>query len=68
MRDVYTEINRTKHLNLNVDDLPVKVQKIFQIAQNEVLDSDTFLRKSGLTPKDFDDGLEKLKFWLRKMI
>jgi hypothetical protein len=68
MRDVYTEINRTKHLNLNVDDLPLKVQKIFQIAQNEVLDADSLLRKSGLSPKDFDDGLEKLKFWLRKMI
>jgi hypothetical protein len=33
----------------------------------ENLDSTALLRKTGLNPKEFDDTLERLKFFLKKI-
>jgi hypothetical protein len=64
--DVYKEFERLKNHDFSIEDLSPKVQKIFHVMKSEKLDSTGLLRKIGLNPKDFDDGLERLKFWLRK--
>lgn len=67
--DVYKEIERLKYKN----QLPgyfegtEKGEKIFSVMRVEFLDSHALFKKSGLGAKDFDDHLEKLKFWLRKL-
>ncbi len=66
IQDVYKEFDRLKNKNLDQNELSEKVQKIFLIMRNEKLDSEELFRKTGLGAKDFDDGLERLKFWLRK--
>jgi hypothetical protein len=43
-----------------------KTKKLFFVMREEDLDSDGLLRKSGMNAKDFDDYLEKLKFYLKK--
>jgi hypothetical protein len=64
--DVYTELDRLKGASLDSGDLSPKVQTIFHVMRASKLDSTQLLRAIGLNPKDFDDGLERLKFWLRK--
>lgn len=64
--DVYKEIERTKSLRLELEELSLKVQKIYKVMMEEKLYGEELLKASGLNPKDFDDGLERLKFWLRK--
>jgi hypothetical protein len=68
--DVYQEMNRLKASGktslLNISDLSEKVQSIYHALGTERLDATSLLRKTKLNPKDFDDGLERLKFWLRK--
>ena len=66
IQDVYKEFDRLKNKELDQKDLSEKVQKIFLIMRNDKLDSEELVRKTGLGAKDFDDGLERLKFWLRK--
>jgi hypothetical protein len=68
--DVYQEIKKLKSEKRlpNWQDFPEeKAKKLFYVMSQEHLDSATLYTKSGLTPKDFDDFLEKLKFWLRKI-
>jgi hypothetical protein len=64
--DVYRELSRLQGHPLPIDELGEKVIKIYEIMFSYKLDSLSILRKSGLNPKDFDDGLERLKFFLRK--
>jgi hypothetical protein len=64
--DVYKELSRLDGSSLTPGDLSPKVQKIYQVMTGEKLDSTQLLRKVGLNAKDFDDGLERLKFWLKK--
>ncbi len=66
IRDVYSELDRLKNHDIVIEELSPKVQKIFQIMRVERLDASSLLKKVGLNPKELDDGLERLKFWLRK--
>lgn len=72
--DVYKEIDRLGAANklFSVEELisaqSEKVQKLFSMMRGEKLDANTLLKKSGLIPKDFGDFLERLKFFLRKII
>lgn len=66
VQDVYSELLRLGNEKISIEELPVKVQKIFQVIKEEKLDSQSLFLKTGLNPKDFDDGLEKLKFWLKR--
>lgn len=66
IRDVYIEIDRLKNHLPNPDELSDKVKKIYTVACAEKLNSNDFFSKVGLNAKEFDDGLERLKFWLRK--
>jgi hypothetical protein len=66
IQDVYKEFDRLKNKDLDQSELSEKVQKIFQIMRNDLLEGEELFRKTGLGAKDFDDGLERLKFWLRK--
>ena len=66
IQDVYKEFDRLKNKDLDQSELSEKVQKIFQIMRNDLLEGEEIFRKTGLGAKDFDDGLERLKFWLRK--
>lgn len=66
--DVYKELNRLKGVPVNPEGLPPKIIKIFAVIEAEPkLDADSLLRKTALNAKDLDDGLERLKFWLRKI-
>jgi hypothetical protein len=66
IRDVYREIERLKGRAPEGTDLSLKVKRIYSVMREEHLPADELLRKSSLNAKDFDDGLESLKFWLRK--
>jgi hypothetical protein len=70
IEDVYQEMARLtgsgKISELNISEVSEKVQSIFQALETERLDASLLLRRTRLNPKDFDDGLERLKFWLRK--
>ncbi|WP_408095789.1 hypothetical protein ACJVC5_12155 [Peredibacter sp. HCB2-198] len=65
--DVYKELDRLRGFAVPVDDLGEKPRRIYEAMKNEKLDSTGLFKKSGLIPKDFDDGLERLKFFLRKL-
>ncbi|HXH76831.1 MAG TPA: hypothetical protein VNJ08_17815 [Bacteriovoracaceae bacterium] len=71
--DVYKEIDRLKTSKQiynaieQATSLPEKTQKILTIASKDLLDSITLLKRTGLNPKDFDDNLERLKFFLKKI-
>lgn len=65
--DVYKELDRLKGYAIPESDLGEKPRRIYEAMKNERLDSTSLFRKSGLIPKDFDDGLERLKFFLRKL-
>ena len=64
--DVYRELNRLNGRNLDIHQLSEKARLIYQCATSVKLDSTELFKKSGLSPKDFDDNLERLKFWLKK--
>lgn len=64
--DVYKEFARLQGQEIPIVDLSAKVKKIYDVMSTSHLDSLTILRRSGLNAKDFDDGLERLKFYLRK--
>jgi hypothetical protein len=71
-QDVRDEISRIKTNNLwsrtqtEVTDQSSKIQHIFH-ALNEETDPALVFQKAGLNPKDFGDGLERLKFILKKI-
>lgn len=64
--DVYKEIDRLKGTDVDISELSHKVQKVYLVMKEQRLDSTQLIKAIGLNPKDFDDGLERLKFWLRK--
>lgn len=72
--DVYREFDRIKAGSLlmnalsGLQDKSEKLKKIFFVMREERLDADALLSKTGLGAKDFDDHLEKLKFYLRKIV
>jgi hypothetical protein len=45
-----------------------KLKKTFFAIKDEKLDASSLLKKSGLNAKDFDDNLERLKFFLKKIV
>lgn len=66
IQDVYKEIQRLSGKDINPDGLPPKIIKILEVMKAEQLNADQLLRKCALGAKEFDDGLERLKFWLRR--
>lgn len=66
VQDIYQELNRLEGNKLDVDELPEKAQRIFNVMRVHKSNSSELFSLVGLNPKDFDDYLEKLKFWLRK--
>lgn len=67
VRDVYLEIERLRGHEINLEGQSEKLKKIFLVMSAEKLDSSALLRKTGLNAKEFDDTLERLKFWLKKI-
>lgn len=67
MVDIYKELDRLKGVPIDTESLSEKAKKIYLVMKDERLDSSTLFVKSGLIPKDFDDSLERLKFWLKKI-
>ena len=69
--DVYKELDRLKAegktADIRLDDQSEKLKKIFFVMSAEKLDSSALLRKTGLGAKEFDDTLERLKFFLKKI-
>lgn len=65
--DVYKEVDRVKENEIDFKDFNPKLVKLYDAMKSEKLDSVTLFRRSQLNAKDFDDGLEKLKFFLRKI-
>lgn len=65
--DVYKEVDRLKESDVDFKDLNPKLVQLFEVMKRDRLDSMSLFRRSGLNAKDFDDGLEKLKFFLRKI-
>ena len=70
--DVYKELDRlTERMHFvheQMDSQPEKTRKTFLAMKDEKLDASALLRKSGLNAKDFDDNLERLKFFLKRII
>lgn len=66
IRDVYKELDRLKSVDLA--ESSEKMKKIYSVMIGEKDDdASSLLRKTGLGAKDFDDHLEKLKFFLKKI-
>lgn len=72
--DVYKEIDRlnsTNRIFFAVEQMETqseKLQKLFSAMKTEKLGANTLLKKSTLIPKDFGDYLERLKFFLKKIV
>lgn len=72
--DVYKELDRVinsqlfSHVSSQMEQQSEKLQKTFHAMKEERLDATMLLRKSGLNAKDFDDNLERLKFFLKKIV
>lgn len=65
--DVYKEFDRVKGKELPFEELSEKVFAIYAVMRHErIEDGNELLKRVGLNAKDFDDGLERLKFWIRK--
>lgn len=65
--DVYKEFDRVKGKELPFEELSEKVFAIYAVMRHErIEDGSELLKRVGLNAKDLDDGLERLKFWLRK--
>jgi hypothetical protein len=69
VRDIYTELARldNNHVEVDVNLLSEKAQRIFQVMKKEKLDAQGIYKKSGLIAKDFDDNMERVKFFLKKI-
>lgn len=65
--DVNKEFERLKNKELPFEELSEKVFSIYAVLRHErIHDNTDLLKRVGLNAKDLDDGLERLKFWLRK--
>jgi hypothetical protein len=65
VHDIYRELQRLT--DPDGSPLPEKTQKLLKIMSEKDLDSSQIFKTSGLIPKDFEDHLEKLKFFLKKL-
>jgi hypothetical protein len=65
--DVYKEVDRLKDVAFDFGSLNPKLISLFEVMKADRLDSMNLFRRSNLNAKDFDDGLERLKFFLRKI-
>ena len=68
--EIYNELKRLEvsgKLPLLGEDLPDKTKKLLSVMQTDYFTSEDLLKITSLHPKDFDDHLEKLKFYLRKV-
>lgn len=68
--EIYNELKRLEvagKLPIIATDLPEKAQKLLAVMQTDYFNASDLLRLTSLHPKDFDDHLEKLKFYLRKV-
>ena len=64
---VGSELKRLEGVSLPLQELPEKIRTIYDVMiSEEEKDASYLLSKTGLNAKDFDDGLERLKFWLKK--
>jgi hypothetical protein len=64
---VGNELKRLEGVSLPLHELPEKVRKIYDVMiSEEEKDASYLLGRTGLNAKDFDDGLERLKFWLKR--
>lgn len=75
IRDVSRELQRLHHadkmglaLQALAQQPSEKLAKLFGAFSLGEVDASVLLKKSGLNPKDFDDHLERLKFFLRKLV
>lgn len=72
--DVYKELDRLKNSDKlpdvahGIEAQPEKTKITYKAMLGDRLDASLLLRKSGLNAKDFDDNLERLKFYLKKII
>lgn len=67
IQDVYKEFDRVKGKELPFEELSEKVFAIYAVMRHErIEDGSELLKRVGLNAKDLDDGLERLKFWIRK--
>ena len=68
IQDVIKELQRLEAASVAewVKELPEKTQTVYQALLEESSDASALLKKSGLNAKDFDDNLERLKFFLKK--
>jgi hypothetical protein len=65
--DVYREIDRLEG-QVVVANMTERQQKIFLPLKQHRPDALNLLKLSGLNPKDFGDGLESLKFFLKRQV
>jgi hypothetical protein len=68
--DVYQEITRLQKshkLPLWQNVIHQGQKKLLYVMSDHYLDPATLFIKSGLNPKEFDDTMEKLKFWLKSI-
>jgi hypothetical protein len=65
--DIYREIDRLEGQVL-LANMTERQQRIFVPLQKHRPDSLNLLKLSGLNPKDFGDGLESLKFFLKRQV
>jgi len=72
--DVYKELERLRNsakwqeVTQGMEAQPEKTRMAYSAMLDDKLDASLLLRKSGLNAKDFDDNLERLKFYLKKII
>lgn len=73
IEDVYQQIKRLssaddmKQVAAAMETQPEKIKKIFYTMLTEKLDAGTLFRMIGQNAKEFDDNLERLKFFLKKI-
>ena len=66
--DVYRELDRLKDDPPSLELVPEKLRKLlFSMKEERLMDQSLLFQRCGLNAKDFDDGLERLKFLLKKM-
>ncbi len=67
--DIYKELDRLSPevIGQHLGGQSEKLLKAYDALKDERLDASMLLRKSGLNAKDFDDNLERLKFFLRRI-
>lgn len=67
--DIYKDLARLedKGLTFETSDWPEKVRLLYLSLKKNKQNAQTLLGETKLSPKDFGDNLEKLKFMLRKM-